>query len=149
MLLPQRELRNTVVLFKRRSVNLLRLSGNKMWSSVHLQSVLAGQLIVVVKNSPEISRTCQGMLQLSWRPLIRGTVSWFAWLCSADAYFRTLVLAVIPRPHLLLSLLQAYSGTYNYQQINCSKVSHFLTPGQIRSFFHSVPVLTRVILPGS
>lgn len=64
MWLLGRELRNAVVsLFKRRFANLLRLFGNKRWSSVHPQTILAGHHMVVVKNSHGISRTCQGMLQ--------------------------------------------------------------------------------------
>lgn len=62
MLLPGRELRNTVDLFKR--VNLLKLFGNRMWSSALLQNILAGPHMVLVKNSHGISWICQGMLQL-------------------------------------------------------------------------------------
>lgn len=62
MLLPGTELRNTVDLFKR--VNHRKLFGNKMWSSAHLQNVLAGHHLVVVKNSHGISWMCQGMLLL-------------------------------------------------------------------------------------
>lgn len=61
MPLSVRKFRNTVDLFKR--VNLLKLFGNKTWSSAYLQNILSGHCMVVVKNSYEISWTCQGMLQ--------------------------------------------------------------------------------------
>lgn len=44
MLLPGRDLRNTVDLFKR--VNFLKLLGTKMWSSAHLRNILAGHHMV-------------------------------------------------------------------------------------------------------
>lgn len=65
VLLLGTELRNTVDVSK--GVNHLKLFGNKMWSSAHLQNVLAGHHLVVVKNSrgklPGYGM-CQGMLLL-------------------------------------------------------------------------------------
>lgn len=145
MWLLGRELRNAVVLFKRRFANLLRLFGNKRWSSVHPQIILTGHHMAVVKNSHGIFRTCQGMLQH-----FPGGLWSEAKAHDLLGSIREMhALAVITRHHLLLSLLWACAGTYNYQWIYCSKVSRFLALARIGFFSLSAPTLPRVILPES